>query len=73
MQWTVDAVRRKTSGYGESLKTIGFTITATRHTESGEHKIELDVPLHMSHPLIGDIVTTEVAWLSQDELADSQV
>ena len=68
MQWTVDSVSRKTSGYGDSLKTIGYNIIATRHTEMGEHKVEVVVPLHMSHPLVGDILTTEISWGTLDEL-----
>ena len=68
MQWTVDSVSRKTSGYGDSLKTIGYNIIATRHTEMSEHKVEVVVPLHMSHPLVGDILTTEISWGTLDEL-----
>ena len=71
MQWTVNAVKRQTSGYGDTIKTTGFTVSATRHTEMGEHKLELDIPLHMSHPLIGDVVTTDISWTSLDAMIET--
>jgi hypothetical protein len=67
MRWTVESVKRATSGFGDSMKTIGFEIMATRHTEMGQHSLLVVVPLHMSHPLIGDVVTTEISWSSLDE------
>jgi len=73
MQWTVDAVSRKTSGYGDSLKTVGFLIVATRHTEMGEHRLDIVVPLHMGHPLVGDLITTDIEWSSLDELETARI
>ncbi len=71
MQWTVDSVSRSTSGFGDTLKTVGYLISASRHTEMGEHKLTVVVPLHMSHPLVGDIITTDISWQSLDQLVDA--
>jgi hypothetical protein len=71
MQWTVDSIKRRTTGYGDTIKTVGYAISATRHTEMGEHKIEIDVPLHMSHPLVGDVLNIDVSWQSLDTTIDA--